>query len=32
MPAWSCLTHFQLIWAGRVWFAPVKTALSRSKP
>ncbi|EPJ17851.1 hypothetical protein CP01DC11_1128, partial [Chlamydia psittaci 01DC11] len=31
-PVWSCLIRFQLVCAGRVWFDPVKTALSRSKP
>ncbi|EPJ17929.1 hypothetical protein CP02DC21_1511, partial [Chlamydia psittaci 02DC21] len=30
-PVWSCLIRFQLIWAGRIWFDPVKTGLSRSK-
>ncbi|EPP30376.1 hypothetical protein CPC197_2103, partial [Chlamydia psittaci C1/97] len=29
---WSCLMWFQLVCAVRVWFDPVKTALSRSKP
>ncbi|EPJ22917.1 hypothetical protein CP08DC60_1304A, partial [Chlamydia psittaci 08DC60] len=26
------MIRFQLVCAGRVWFDPVKTALSRSKP
>ncbi|EPP32980.1 hypothetical protein CPC698_1314, partial [Chlamydia psittaci C6/98] len=31
-PVCSSLIRFQLVWAGRVRFDLVKTAMSRSKP